>query len=180
MLYGNSARGVFGSVAEDVIRRGDGPIVLVGPSVNGAGRQPFEELIVCLDGSPLADAILSVAMLLARDLELAVWLISVIDPAVPVDVDASSGEDVSESARLQRLARDLESAGVSVNWEVLHERDPASSIARFAGTRPSPLLALTTHGRGGLSRLTAGSVAMSVVHKAECPVVVTRSGHLSD
>ena len=36
-----------------------------------------------------------------------------------------------------------------------------------------------THGRSGLRRLTMGSVALQVVHRAQCPVLVRRPPMLS-
>jgi nucleotide-binding universal stress UspA family protein len=172
---GGLGEALLGSVAESVILRGDTPMVLVGPKCSGRDRQAFEEVVVCLDGSQLGDAILPVVMVLARDLGLAVWLVTVVDPLAASGAGGVTGEDFTEPARLQHLARYLGDPVVNVNWEVLHSDDPASAIADFAATRRSPLIAMTTHGRTGLSRITTGSVAMSVVHQAECPVLMTHS-----
>lgn len=175
--HGRSGPGhaLFGSIAEEVLRRVDVPLVLVGPAVSDGGERSFEELVVCLDGSRTAAAILPVASAFARDLELAVWLVGVVDPEWRVEAGAAIDIDSPESAPLQHVARGLKSTGVGVNWETLHGHDPASSIVEFAATRPSPLLAMTTHGRTGLARVTTGSVTMSVVHRAPCPVLVLRS-----
>ena len=175
---GGVGRAALGSVAEEIVRRTEVPLVLVGPVVQATGSD-FQELIVCLDGSPTAAAILPVATALASDLDLAVWLVGVVDPQLSVDVAAATGGDTLESARLQHFGHELRSAGLNVNWETLHGDDPASSIADFAETRPSPLLAMTTHGRTGLARVAAGSVAMGVVRRARCPVLITRSHGLA-
>jgi nucleotide-binding universal stress UspA family protein len=37
------------------------------------------------------------------------------------------------------------------------------------------LIALTTHGRGGLGRLVFGSVADEVLRKAACPLLLVRA-----
>jgi nucleotide-binding universal stress UspA family protein len=169
-----AGRAALGSVAEEIVRHTEVPLVLVGPNVD-ATASDFAELIVCLDGSRTADAILPVAAQLAADLDLAVWLVEVVDPQLSGDTEAATGGDTSESGRLQHLAHELAGAGLSVNWETLHGDDPAASIVGFAKRRPSPLLAMTTHGRTGLARVAAGSVAMGVVHRAPCPVLVTRS-----
>lgn len=165
---------VFGSVTERVMQRTKVPLVLVGPSLTDAGACTFEELIVCLDGSQTAAEILPSAALVARDLDIPIFLVDVVVP----DADRGDGtgdSDTLESAPLQRAARVLDGSGVAVSWDVLHGEDPASSIVDLAATRRAPLLAMTTHGRTGLARVTAGSVTMSVVQHAPCPVLVRRA-----
>jgi nucleotide-binding universal stress UspA family protein len=157
---------IFGGTTEEVIRHTNVPILLVGPSAKHAGRWSFDELIVCLDGSRAADAVLPVATEYARDFGLEIWLVSAVDPDAPTEVEA---------AHLQHTARDLKDSGVDVNWDTLHGDNAAAAILDFVETRSSPLLAMTTHGRTGLARITAGSVMMQVVYRAPCPVLVTRS-----
>lgn len=172
---GTAGHMVLGSVAEQVLQRTDVPIVLVGPAVTEHERSDFEELIVCLDGSPTAAAILPTAASVARDLDLAVWLVDVVESQPSVDYDTVIEGDMLESASLQQTARELVGTGLNVNWDTVHGDDPPSAIVDFAATRRSPLLAMTTHGRTGLARVAAGSVVMAVVHRASCPVLVTRS-----
>jgi nucleotide-binding universal stress UspA family protein len=166
---------VFGSIAEEVIRRTDVPLVLVGPSVVATEGSRFEELVVCLDGSPAAAKILPIASEWAGTLGLGVWLVGVVDPDSPAAAARDTDMDVSESMPLQRAAQPLQGRGFSVNWETLHGNDAARAIVGFAETRSAPLIAMTTHGRGGLTRVTTGSVTMSVVHHASCPVLLARS-----
>ena len=167
---------LFGSIAEEVLRGTDVPLVLVGPSVEKT-HDRFGELIVCLDGLQAAAAILPAATTAACDLELELWLVEVVHPnrrydAGPIDTDTL------ESTTLQRVARGIEGRHVKVSWETLHGDDPAAAIVDFAKTSPSPLIAMTTHGRTGLARVVAGSVTISVVHHAPCPVLITRTHEL--
>lgn len=176
---GSVGEAVFGSVAERVMQRTHVPVVLVGPAATDAGTRTFEELIVCLDGSRAAAEILPPAALVARDLDIPMLLVDVVDP--DAGPNHGAGDSVAlESTPLQRAARTLGGSGVAVSWEVLHGSDPASSIVEFAATRPTPLLAMTTHGRTGFARVTAGSVTMSVVQHASCPVLVRRTRHGMD
>jgi nucleotide-binding universal stress UspA family protein len=171
---------VFGSITEEVIRRIDVPLVLVGPSVVATpGASRFEEMVVCLDGSPAAAGILPTATDWVGNLGLRMWLVDVVDPDSLVDAVRTPGADVSAAGPLERVARELSGSDVNVSWETLSGRDPASAIVAFAQERSSPLIAMTTHGRSGLARVAAGSVTMAVVHHAPCPVLVTRSRHLS-
>ncbi len=166
---------VFGSVAEEVLRAVPAAALLIGPSVPDAPAH-LAEIIVCLDGSALASAILPFAAVWARDLHLDLVLIRVSEPdesglhePEPVERDLSD---------LERIASELEPTCGPVRCEVLHHQRVAEAIVEFARNHPRALLALTTHGRTGLARLAAGSVAIAVVRDARCPVLVTRPAGL--
>jgi nucleotide-binding universal stress UspA family protein len=51
---------------------------------------------------------------------------------------------------------------------------PAEQILARARATGVDLIAMTTHGRGGLGRLVFGSVAAEVLQKATCPVFIVR------
>jgi nucleotide-binding universal stress UspA family protein len=57
----------------------------------------------------------------------------------------------------------------------LHDKNAGDAILRYAEDVSASVIAMTTHGRSGLSRLTAGSTTMAVVHQAPCPILVLRS-----
>ena len=178
--HGRSGPGLalFGSIAEAVLRRIDVPVVFVGPSVTSASNQNFEQLVVCLDGSETADAAVPVALSLSRDIDADLWLVRVADSDWRLDVPSTLEVDALEAAPLQRVAHALSDSDVSVTWETLHGANPAAAIVEFARSLSSPVIAMTTHGRTGLARVVAGSVTMSVVHQAACPVLVIRSHDL--
>jgi len=165
---------VFGSVAEEVIRRVDAPVLLVGPAV-GEGLCHFDELVLCLDGSELASAIVPVADAVASALELSVSLLFVVEPDAGTEPRA---ERRAIEAELDRAAAELATVTQSVPRHVLDSRDVGSAIVEFASARPRALLALATHGRTGLARLAAGSVTMAVVRGAPCPVLTVRPAAL--
>jgi nucleotide-binding universal stress UspA family protein len=52
---------------------------------------------------------------------------------------------------------------------------PAEEILRAAEENESDLIVMATHGRSGISRLLAGSVAESVLREAHCPVLALRA-----
>jgi nucleotide-binding universal stress UspA family protein len=55
------------------------------------------------------------------------------------------------------------------------EGDAADEILRMCGVAGCDLIVLGTHGRTGLRRILAGSVATAVVRGAPCPVLALRS-----
>jgi len=169
-------RALFGSVAEELLRVTATATLLVGPSVADEPMSPTE-LVVCLDGSEFADAILPFAAAWARDLHLDVVLLRVSETEPEPGRDALVKDHLTRTgSKLVRLGleRELE----SVRCEVLHNPHAADAILQFSTNHPHALLALTTHGRTGLARLTAGSVAIALVREAHCPVLLTRPAGL--
>jgi len=61
----------------------------------------------------------------------------------------------------------------AVRWSVWYD-EPSQAIADAAAANEVDLIAMATHGRGGLSRLLLGSVAESVVRRAPAPVLLIR------
>jgi nucleotide-binding universal stress UspA family protein len=52
--------------------------------------------------------------------------------------------------------------------------DPAFAILEQAKASQADLILMGTHGRGGLARFLIGSVSHSVLHQADCPVLIVR------
>jgi nucleotide-binding universal stress UspA family protein len=75
---------------------------------------------------------------------------------------------------LAPIAVELRNKGVRVESRVRRGNavDQIVAAAREAG---ADLIAMSTHGRGGLGRLMFGSVAQAVLRQAEVPVFLMRS-----
>jgi nucleotide-binding universal stress UspA family protein len=77
-------------------------------------------------------------------------------------------------AYLESIADRLERRGLkSVHWSAWYD-EPANAITEAAKLNRADLIAMATHGRGGLSRLLLGSVAEAVVRTAQVPVLLLR------
>lgn len=171
---------VLGSVAEQVVCRSTAPLVLVGPA-SRAVLLPGEQgrMVVCHDGSGHSAAIVEPAAAVARRAALVLWLVEVVGPDEVVafaDEPVRNREVEAATAGLAELARLMDDRGVAAGQQVLHGADTTDAITRFAASLPASLLAMATHGRSGLARVTLGSVAMEVVRHARCPVLIVRPG----
>ena len=85
-----------------------------------------------------------------------------------------------QDARRRTAAEDLEAravvlraAGIRARW-LMRTGEPAAEIVEAAIHEGSDLVVMSTHGRRGLNRLVAGSVAEDVVRHAPCPVFTVR------
>ena len=159
---------VLGSVADDVLRGMFGPIIVLGPHADEL--ETFTgDLVVPVDGSDFAETILPLAASWGIALGASPWVVEVITEPVPPSVD------VFESSYAHRLAEGLQSTTKhEVEFEVLHSGHPGSEIADFARRIDARLIMMSTHGRSGLRRFTAGSTASAGVRTATGPVVLHR------
>lgn len=158
--------GHWGSYAERALRAAQHPLLLIGPMAV-PDLSNIARIVAPVDGSDFSETTLPVAASYAEALDLPLWVVSVVSRAQQRQAVAA-GVGV-ESGYVHRLALPFRG-----QFEVLHGDDPADRILDFAGT--DSLVVLSSHGRTGLRRLTAGSVTMSVVAGARAPVVVVPPG----
>jgi nucleotide-binding universal stress UspA family protein len=134
-------------------------------------------ILVPLDGSPLAEAILPVAEEWAKEEGAEVVLLrAVLAPHGLGRDDTEATVRVVEEAEayLKEVAERLERRGLKqVRWVVWYN-EAATAIAEAVGRYGVDLIAMATHGRSGLSRLLLGSVAEAVVRAVRVPVLLLR------
>jgi nucleotide-binding universal stress UspA family protein len=76
-------------------------------------------------------------------------------------------------AYLGKLAAPLRKRGIEVETVAVPGR-PGEAILDYANTNSISLIAIATHGRGGLRRAVFGSVADQVLRRSGLPVLVIR------
>jgi nucleotide-binding universal stress UspA family protein len=76
--------------------------------------------------------------------------------------------------RVGRAVDVLETMGVDPTPHVLLGASPSDLLVEFAGATEAALVAVGTHGIGGLSLRALGHVAADVVRRSPCPVLVRR------
>src|SRR5688572_7563624 len=148
----------------------------------------YERIVVALDGSDLAEQILPHIEKLAEVFRPTVTLVRAHEPPVSLVAGmaaslllppgplmdpraTTAGTEAEVDAYLSRVEARLSAAGV-VTTSVRIDCPAAESILTVARRRHATLIAMTTHGRGGLSRLVFGSVAEAVLRAAHCPVLL--------
>lgn len=137
----------------------------------------FDRILVPLDGSPLAEAILSQVrrILLVKDAEI--LLVSAVSPTATAEADAIESVGFLQATALQYLegiAEPLREQGARVR-SVVQTGSPADTILRVAGEEKTSLIAMSTHGRTGIRRWVFGSVAEKILRASRVPVLAVRS-----
>jgi len=137
----------------------------------------FKRILVPLDGSSLAEAILPQVQELAKALGAELFLVRAAAAHVFPGADPTEEEvDVVQKAEayLAEVAGRLRDAGIPIHTAVRYG-EAAEEILEHIGVNAIDLVAMSTHGRSGLSRLVLGSVATQVVHHATVPVLLMRA-----
>jgi nucleotide-binding universal stress UspA family protein len=157
-------------------------------STNRKYSTSLRSILVPLDGSPLAEQAIPVAVSLARQTGAKVRFATVEPPlslAVmspeAVDSHALTLEEVREQLR-RYLASKAEAVGIThgVRTAIKVLRGiPAAALAGHADDQEIDLVVMTTHGRGGISRFWLGSVADQLLRRTTVPVLLLRPGDTS-
>jgi nucleotide-binding universal stress UspA family protein len=160
---GRLAAPFLGSVATEVLQRVATPVMLIGPHSETAWWHDPPRVVTCRAGEGF-DPILPYAKEWAERLSAEFWLESVFHP---LDTRMAANPHAEFEPALEQLRTD-----VDVHLLPLRSDYPAGAIVQSAHDLPATLLAMTTHARTGIARAVLGSVAMDVVHRSPCPVLV--------
>ena len=136
----------------------------------------YRRVLVPLDGSRLAEAVLSFIEKVAGPLDMEIVLIQVVSltPEEVIGLAPNSARREPEARQyLEPLASELRHRGLRARVEVA-SGVPATEIAAAAVRADADLIAMTTHGRSGFGRLLVGSIAEAVLRVAPVPVFLLK------
>ena len=184
---GGLRRAWLGSVADQLIRSSEVPVLVIRPGENQVTTvdTALKEIVVGLDGSALAEAALGPAMALARLWDAEICLMQVVEPAILGDAAhltfASGYSDMLTAIRretaqdyIKDIAQHLREAGVRATGVAIVGGAVPETLIDLATPDRIGLMVVTTHGLGGVKRLLLGSIADKLVRGAKVPVLVVR------
>jgi nucleotide-binding universal stress UspA family protein len=178
----------LGSITDSLIRHTSIPVLVVKTPesyLNPHLGLAFKRIVVPLDGSVLAEQVLPRMMTLAKLESADVLLLQVLvphsysqkemfDPNLPWwDKDVSLAQ-----AYLYRIASRLRRNGLIVTTDIVIGENAADAIGDFASREKADLIAIATHGRGGLARILRGSVADAIMHSGKMSMLVLKPDEL--
>ena len=137
----------------------------------------IQHIVVPIDEWSFAESVVSFAQRIAEAFSARVSLLHVI-PDIMTMNDAYRARVVSEQEQYRKLIR--EQSGFEV---MIRTGEPVTEIVKFAMLEGVSLVAMSTHGRGGVERLSSGSVTEEVLRKSPVPLLMSNetvrinSGH---
>ncbi len=144
----------------------------------------YHRILVPLDGSGRAERILSHVEWLALNNQARVVFLQVVQPEIVGDGYKSILIDQSEkllSSRvyeaqkyLDQKANIFREKGIKAQ-AVVEKGAVVPTILRVASREAVDLIAMASHGRGGLSRVFYGSVAAGILHAVDRPLLLIRA-----
>lgn len=175
-------RWVYGSVAEKVMRQACCATLIIRQPKEAAPLDTFRHILVCLDGSTLAEQVLTPILVLSRTMQAQVTFLRVVPPS-HMAVETLALEQFLEQVEkieqhnariyLSQLLKCLPTGESPIHLEVVMG-PPAESIIDYAQENDVDLIAMCSHGRSGLSRWVYGSVAEKVLRGASCSTFIIR------
>lgn len=195
--YSGFKRWTLGSIAHKIIPHSPVPVLVLRDGGPTLSAKPLS-VLVPLDGSPLAESVLrpvvQLTTALASSMNITLHLLRVVDlPANPgygkfvanafVDQlrdEAKHEAQIYLAAVAQRLIDSedtvpglIVTTSISVNSDVAEALVQVTEQELHAGGR-FDLVAMATHGRGGLQRWAMGSITERVLNHSMLPLFIVR------
>ncbi len=162
-------RWAVGSVADKVVRAAARqPVMLIRANKSRSDlreKRILKKALVPLDGSELSRAVLPYISKIAAKLEMEITLLQV--------VPLTNHTHVDPEAYLQSECRRLETEGVTAGYK-LCAGAVADQIVDLADDLAFDLVAMSTHGRGGVSCWSLGSIAEKVFLGGNTPLLLVK------
>ena len=145
----------------------------------------YSTLLVPLDGSKRAEAILSHVEKMAIKFGARVVLLTCVEQKLPYPGDlevsamAYTGDDLVQQTQaaksyLREVQTKLEQQGILVSTMIM-QGQPVEAILAVAAQENADLIAIASHGRSGLGRVFYGSVAAGILQRVDRPLLIIRA-----
>ena len=186
---GAFGRAWLGSTADHLVRHTPAAIMLIRPDTETVATMDmmpeFKRILLAVDGSALAEQAIPWARRVGVTYDASYTLLRAVPPVMnpqspylPHTIERTHEALEEGRKEAERYLADLAERfivnGATVHTELQLPVRPATAILHYADRNPIDLIALATHGRGGLTRALLGSVADKVVRGAHVPVLLVR------
>lgn len=172
----------LGSVADTVARSTRIPVLLVRPRWarrSSGGLSGIKRVLVPLDTDGVGEEILDPVMRLGEPLGWRFVLLHVVSTRLllgarpyPIHVQNLDRERRRGREYLHAVASEFHSRGLSAEVRVVEATAPDRAILRLSRSGEVDMVAMASHGRGGLTRAVLGSVADRVLAGTALPVLL--------
>ena len=141
----------------------------------------YNIIVAPLDGSKRAEKILPHIEELSKRFEAKIILVQVVEPPKVIS-DESISQYVKDLDKLKleadtylsNIAEKFQSKKIQTELRVEHGKK-IKNILQIVEKERADLIAIASHGRSGVSRVFYGSVAASLLHRVDRPLLLIRS-----
>lgn len=149
----------------------------------------YKKILLPLDGSRRAEAILPHVEDLATRYGARVIILIVEEPAIQLEIDETINAEryLEERAQMRkniaayatRIINRLKARDIGAEF-LIGKGPVAQSVIKTAARENIDLVAMTSHGRSGWARTFYGSVAAGVLQNIDRPILMIRSRYADD
>jgi nucleotide-binding universal stress UspA family protein len=162
-------RFALGSIADRLVRSGAAPVLLLRSFEEKTDVRRLERALVPLDGSPLAEEALAMAVRLAGPV---VRHIKLVRAVIPQLISETPEAQAYLDGVRQRLTEQLAGRSCVVEQRVVAGQAAEMIVAE--SEQDCDFILMATHGLGGARRWAFGSIMDRVLHAARVPLLVVR------
>jgi nucleotide-binding universal stress UspA family protein len=177
---------IFGSIAQQVLTRGEAPVLLLSPEKESHDKESkCECILVPLDGDPEHEAGLEMAIEISQLCQAKVHLVMVIHQLSTLPGEQSASAVLLPGATSALLELDCEEAehylieligklldrNIPVTGEV-QRGDPAKQVARSARDVGADMIVLGTHSKTAMEAFWSGSVTPKIITQTHLPLLL--------
>lgn len=181
-------RWALGSVADKVVRAINRPVMLIrarDAHTAVCERGMLTKILVPLDGSAESEAVIPYVRELGSKLKAEIVLFESVPridhvygaemtvARVPYTDEEMEPLKAEAEVYLERVGNLLKDSGITLGTEVTIG-DAAEEIIKLSDKIPVDMVAMSTHGRSGISRWSLGSVAIKVLHAGNTPLLLVK------
>src|SRR5512140_2399121 len=180
----------MGNVADAVMRGSGMPVLIVRPDGTLTVPIAFRHVVLALDGSALAERVIPMALVIASATRARITLVRAIivrwtvpraSPVAHVDTGSLALQRREAEEYFATLLSRLRAPGLAVEAQVVEEPvtmlpevGPVRALLGAIESLGADMIAIATHGHGGVKRWWLGSVADKVVRGAPVATRVMR------
>ncbi|MDQ6693837.1 MAG: universal stress protein, partial [Chloroflexota bacterium] len=182
---GDFRRAVSGSIAQQVLRKVDIPVLLVRPQMQSPTK--LNTVMLPLDGTPGAEVALALASEISRHCASRLRLVGVVPTVGTLRGDRSASarltpmssavaldtEEEDTLGYLQRAVEELGSRGIEADM-VVRRGDTVQMLADEAQKSNAGLTVIATHGTAGIGAIWAGSIASGLINRLDHPLLLVK------
>ncbi|MBO6767457.1 MAG: universal stress protein [Erythrobacter sp.] len=179
----DSGRHALGSTVLRLLEHGSASLLLVPPQARVAPT--YRRILVPVDGSPRAESVIPVALIIARAHGAELILVHVVPPVRRLsgfragqaqDLHSEIERQNARGARehLEQLRLRAQEVGLVVHSTLLGPAEPRQATCQFAREKDVDLVVMSSHGATALSDVPCGSVAEYLATHCTMPVLMVR------
>lgn len=175
----------MGSTANKVIQRSQTPVLLVRASAQSSKRRPvqvFKKILLPLDGSPMGEAALPYVKAIMQALDCEVILLDVVEVVQHIHTIGGPDHFTYSEQQIEQMKTETTKYLEKVREQfvkgktriILRTGDPAQEIIKLSTEENVNMVAMSSHGKSGITAWVMGSVSNKVLQAGKTPLLLVR------